>query len=80
MDKTFVNGMIVKKDDKAPAWVKMKLSLKLKDFAEFIKEHKDGEWMNIVISESKDGKLYATLDTWKPDKSKSKTNKDDLPF
>ena len=75
-EKKFVDGLIVKKPhDNAPDFVKARLSLKLDEFASWVgqwkKENAGEEWINIELKESKQGKLYAELDSWKPDTSRS---------
>jgi len=83
MDKVFVGGMIVKKPDNAPEWVLGKVSFKLKDFFEFAKQHQDNGWLNVDIKVSKNGKPYAELDTWKPERPQDAivtTPDDDIPF
>lgn len=71
-DIVFVSGMYFKAPDdrtkeKAP-WVKGHVSIKTADFIEFIKAHKDEEWLNCDLKKSKGGKLYFELNTWKPTK------------
>ena len=73
-EKNFVSGMLVKlPDDKAPDFVKLKLSFKLDEFGAWIGEQKrndsDLEWINVEIKEGRSGKWYAERDMWKPDAS-----------
>ena len=76
-DVTFVDGMIVKRRPKAPDFVKCSLSFKMAEFTKFARaNHSDG-WLNIDIKLSKGGKLYAELDTWKPDKANSPQTNDE---
>jgi hypothetical protein len=66
-DKVFVDGMIIKRRENAPSFVKCSLSFKCKEFYAFMqKNHKDG-WLNIDIKVSKQGKIYAEVDTWEPE-------------
>jgi len=70
-EKLFVDGMIIKRKPSAPAFVKCSLSFKCKEFTEFArKHHKDG-WLNVDIKVSKNGKIYAEVDTWEPEKKGS---------
>ena len=62
----FIDGLIVKKA--TPDFVKAKLSIKVDDFAKFVKENKKDGWLNIDILESKNGNLYAKLNEFKPEK------------
>ncbi len=71
-DKIFPNGLIYKpKREGAPEWVHGSLSIKVGDFVPFLEEHQDNGWVNIDILESKAGKIYLALNTFKPNESKS---------
>jgi len=83
-----VDGLYVNKRDNAPDFVISSLGVNKKQFLEFISKQ-DGEFVNIDILLSKQGKQYAKLNTFKPksDVSKQldkKANGDidpsDLPF
>ena len=66
MDKVFVNGLMAKKpNEKAPDWVKCNLSIKREELAAWLTSQTD-EWINVQVCESKGGKWYAEVDTWKP--------------
>ena len=66
MDKVFVNGLMAKKpNEKAPDWVKCNLSIKREELAAWLTSQTD-EWINVQVWESKGGKWYAEVDTWKP--------------
>jgi hypothetical protein len=76
-DVIFVEGVILKESKYST-----KMSIKVSVFARFVKENKDNDWLNIEIKKSKGGKMYACLDTWKPEK-KTETDKeidDELGF
>lgn len=88
-DNNFVGGIIFKLPaDTAPDFVKGKLSINLKSFGEWIRKNGHTGWINLDLKVSKEGKPYAILDTWKPDKDKSNENRvevkededDSLPF
>ena len=70
----FIDGLIAKKPNaKAPKWVLMNLSFKCEELINFIQTHSDESgWLNIDVKESKAGKIYCQLNTWKADKSKKK--------
>ena len=53
--------------ENAPSFVKGKLSIKAEEAIKFIQEHESEGWVNIDIKESKGGKLYMALDTYKKD-------------
>jgi len=65
-DKTFVNGMIVKRRDNAPEYVLCNLSVKVDEFIAFAQEHQRDGWLNVNCMVAKSGKHYAELDTWQP--------------
>jgi len=65
-EKVFAKGFNFKRSDNAPEWVVGKLSLKASDAIEFIKQNTNGEWLNLNISQGKQGNYYVELDTWKP--------------
>jgi hypothetical protein len=85
----FVNGLIVKKPhEKAPDFVKASISIKVADLGMWLREkHKAGdEWVNVDVKESKGGKWYAAVSTFKPKEPQKKGGnsfedmKDDIPF
>lgn len=79
MDKEFVDGLIIKKPgDRAPDFIKCNISIKRKDLGNWLRG-KDDEWINVDVKESKNGKWYAEVNTWKPDNAKAPLN-DDIPF
>jgi hypothetical protein len=67
-DKIFADGFIFKlPHQNAPDFVKGGISIKAEEAIAFINQHKDESgWLNLSLKESKGGKGYAELDTWKP--------------
>ena len=66
MNKTFPKGFIYKEPEKAPQWIKAKISIKVDEFIQFLQENENNGWVNIDICESKDGtKRYPVLNTYK---------------
>lgn len=65
-EKVFVDGMIVKRHPNAPDFVKASVSFKMDEFLAFARQHHKDKWLNVQIKESRGGKLYAELDTWRP--------------
>lgn len=62
----FVNGLIVKAPHaNAPDFVKCAISIKVADLSEWL-AGKDEEWVNVDVKESKGGKWYAAVSTFKP--------------
>lgn len=63
----FPKGLMVKaKHENAPEYVICKLSIRREELIEWL-QGKDGDWINLDVKESKVGKLYAAVDTWKPE-------------
>ena len=66
-DIEFVEGLIVKAPkDGAPDFVKMSISIKRADLGNWLRA-KDDDWINIDVKESKGGKWYCAVNTWKPE-------------
>lgn len=64
-EKVFVDGLIAKRNDNAPDYVLVNLSINWEEFERFMRD-RPGKWRNVVIKRSKGGKLYAELDLWEP--------------
>jgi hypothetical protein len=65
----FVPGLFVKAPNQgAPSFVKAAISIKVAELGMWLREkHKAGEeWVNIDVNESKAGKWYAKVSTFKP--------------
>ena len=79
----FVDGLIVKAPSpKAPDYVKANISIKVEDLGKWLRaKYKAGdEWVNIDVKESKAGKWYAAVSTFKPKAKKSEDAESDIPF
>ena len=62
----FVDGLMAKKpNETAPDFVKCALSIKRTDLIAWLTGQKE-DWINVQVKESKGGKWYAEVDTWKP--------------
>ena len=67
-EKYFPKGLFFKEPhSNAPDFVKGKVSIKVDEFKKYLNNVK-GEWLNIDLKISQDGKAYAEIDTWKPNK------------
>jgi hypothetical protein len=87
----FVDGLIVKcPKTNAPSFVKASISIKVADLSKWLAQQ-EGEWVNVDVKESKSGKWYAAVNTFKPKgqepakESPKPTGKagdmdDDIPF
>ena len=85
-DIKFVDGLIVKKPhDNAPDFVKLEISIKRADLGNWLRNEKE-EWINIQVKESKQGKLYAAVNDWKPEAKQAEPERpplddiENLPF
>lgn len=73
-DIQFVGGLIAKSPhDKAPEYVKARLSIKVKDLQDWLATQ-SGEWVNVDIKEARSGKWYAAVDDWKPESRQGNTS------
>ena len=80
-DIEFVDGLIVKAPHpKAPSFVKASISIKVEDLGKWLRaKYKAGdEWVNIDVKESKGGKWYAAVSTFKPSEEKPAGKSDDI--
>lgn len=88
--KEFPQGILFKlPNEKAPDFVKGKLSIKRKELIEYL-QSKNDEWLNYDLKVSKNGKAYIDIDDWKPNtenqqqttqpQSNDNSEMDDLPF
>jgi hypothetical protein len=65
-DIEFIPGLIVKApSDKAPEYVKAKLSIKRAELLAWLESQTD-EWINAEVKVSRNGKWYCQRDSWKP--------------
>ena len=84
-EKIFIDGLFFKQPrEGSPEFVKGQISILRKDLGNFLRS-RDEEWINIDVKESKNGKIYCELNTWKPDAKAEPTAKDpfvdsDIPF
>lgn len=75
----FVDGLLIKKPKPGtPDFVKLNISIKRKELIAWL-EGKNDEWVNLDVKQSKQGKLYAQENTWKPKERKPEAF-DDFPF
>ena len=78
-DIEFVDGLIVKAPRAgAPDFIKCNISIKRADLGNWLRG-KDDEWINIDVKESRAGKWYCAVDTWKPDAEKGQPFDDKIP-
>ncbi len=83
-----LNGLIVKDPKQgAPSFVVGALSFKTEEFIESLRKNDKNGWVNLNLKRSKEGKLYAEVDTWEPSSARSAApapsnsgDSSDLPF
>ena len=84
-DIEYVEGLYVKEPrENAPDFVKCAISIKRKDLGNWLRSKKD-DWINIDLKVSRDGKWYAAVNNWKPEKKEETQSlaekfDDDIPF
>ena len=67
-DMKFVDGMFVKAPHaNAPDFVKASISLKIGAMVTWLSQQ-DGEWVNLDMKESREGKWYVSVSTFEPKK------------
>ena len=74
-EKIFIDGLIVKRSENAPDFVVCSLSVKVDALVPFLEKNQSDGWVNIQCKISKNGKYYAELDTWKPQKNQGEPAK-----
>lgn len=72
MEKIFAKGFSIKRTEGQPSFVIGRMSVKVSEAIEFLKEHAENDWVSIDIKESAEGKIYCQLNTWKPTQSQPK--------
>lgn len=87
-EKQFVDGLIIKPPhEKAPDFVKCGISIKRKELGNWLRG-KDDDWINLDVKVSQNGKWYAEVNEWKPEKKSEPSQPeppkdfydDDIPF
>lgn len=81
-EKIFADGLRYElPHDKAPDFVKGRLSIKVPDFISFLeKNQSNAGWCNLDLKVGKSGKGYAELNTWKPTPKTENTEKKHEPL
>ena len=69
-EKQFADGLRFElPGEKAPAWVKGKISIKADAFIKFLEANKNERgWVNLDVKESKGGNIYVELNTYSSQK------------
>lgn len=82
MEKKLLKGIYFDRPrEGAPAFVKGRMSIKVADAVEFLRENVNEKgYINADLLQSKDGtKLYFHLDEWTPTENKEGAKADDFP-
>lgn len=77
-ERTFADGFIFKRRDKAPEWVIGNLSIKVDEAITFLKNNDKKGWVNLSIKKGRSGNPYIELDTFEA-KPKEETKQDAPP-
>jgi hypothetical protein len=65
-DMKFVDGLFIKPPHQnAPDFVKFAISMKVPELLTWLNEQQ-GEWVNLDVKESREGKMYASVNTFEP--------------
>lgn len=76
-EKSFVKGLFAYEPrDTAPDFIKCDLSLNPKSLAAWLAGQKE-EWVKVQVKVSKNGKWYAEVNNWKPEKAAGTAKGDD---
>jgi len=84
-EKVFADGFIFKRSEKAPEFVVGSMSIKVDEAMAFLAQNESNGWVNLNVKQSKGGKYYMELDTWKPKPTKKddvfeESDDEDVPF
>ena len=86
-EKQYVNGMIIKEKSFDNGGTQLKLSIKVDDLVEQLKNLSSDGWVNLIVAKRKEASEtgvthYSYVDTWKPTKKKAVEvgSVEDLPF
>ena len=89
--KQYVNGMIIKEKTFDNGGTQLRISIKVEDLTQQLKEISENGWCNLIVTRRKEPSdagvtHYSYVDTWKPSKTsgnkvKAAADADDgLPF
>lgn len=84
--RTFAEGFIFKRSEKAPEFVIGRISIKVDEAIEFLKKNQKNGWVNLQAKTGRTGQPYLELDTYDPKSAKGSNTKlsskdeEDLPF
>lgn len=70
-EKIFADGFIFKRNEKAPIFVIGRMSVKVEEAINFLKQNEENGWVNLGIKQARSGNYYVELDTFKPNNDSS---------
>lgn len=70
-EKVFADGFVARRNDNAPEYVLVNLSVKVDEAVAFLQKHDKKGWVNLQAKRSQGGKLYVELDTWEPNRGEA---------
>tara|TARA_R110000744_G_scaffold9107_3_gene29580 strand:- start:1066 stop:1323 length:258 start_codon:yes stop_codon:yes gene_type:complete len=80
-EKVFADGLISKRNEKAPDFVVVNQSYKVEEFVKFLQTNAKNGWVNTQTKVAKSGKYYTELDTFEPKaKQASQPVANDFPY
>jgi hypothetical protein len=79
-ERTFADGFIFKRNEKAPEFVIGSISVKVDEAITFLKNNEKKGWVNLQIKKGRSGNPYIELDTFEPKaKTEAKTKEAPAP-
>lgn len=86
--RTFAEGFIFKRSEKAPEFVIGRISIKVDEAIEFLKKNQKNGWVNLQAKTGRSGQPYLELDTYEPKSDgnansrpkATKADDEELPF
>ena len=79
----FVDGLVIKKPENAPEYVKVLMAIRRTELIEWLQKQ-EGDWINVEVKEAKTGKWYASVNEYKKSQRalapETPPFDDDIPF
>lgn len=70
-EKVFADGIIAKRRENDPEFVKARLSFKVDEAVAFLQKHAKNGWVNVDVKVGKSGKWYCELNTFEKTEGES---------
>lgn len=78
-ERTFADGFIFKRNEKAPEWVIGSISVKVDEAITFLKNNEKKGWVNLQVKRGRSGNPYIELDTFEPKKGEGAAKPEPTP-